>query len=176
MKHKESLARYHKIIELNKTKSKSEIAKIYGITRQRIQQIIKRGEPIDIVGRIKYDRIKYKRPVNIYNCLRQRCVNKNNKDYHHYGGRGIKIDTSWKNFDNFWDDVKEGYKKDLTIDRIDNNKGYIKGNIHWITLTQQSKNRRPFKEWKLESDYWYNRKKYYKKLSPTSNKNSIAKL
>ena len=54
----------------------------------------------------------------------------------------------WRRFENFRDDTFEGYKNDLTIDRIDNNKGYFKENCRWVTRKEQSRNTRRNKKYK----------------------------
>ena len=83
------------------------------------------------------------RPYKIWNGIKDRTLNPNNKDYKNYGARGITIDERWKeSFLNFWDDMKEGYSDGLSIDRIDNNKGYTKDNCKWSTSKEQSNNRR----------------------------------
>lgn len=79
-----------------------------------------------------------------YQCfmdMKQRCQNKNHKYYASYGGRGIGICIRWQSFDNFVEDM--GLKPDgLSLDRIDNNKGYSKENCRWATKAQQVRNTR----------------------------------
>lgn len=70
-----------------------------------------------------------------------RCSNSNNKYWDNYGGKGISVCDRWKNFQNFLDDM--GLKPDnLTLDRIDNSKGYSKENCRWATRTQQNRNKK----------------------------------
>ncbi len=71
-----------------------------------------------------------------------RCYNINRKDYKYYGERGIKVDSRWASFENFISDMYPTFQEGLTLDRVDNNKGYSKENCRWATKTMQSRNRR----------------------------------
>jgi hypothetical protein len=70
-----------------------------------------------------------------------RCRNKNNPAYDRYGGRGIAVCERWTVFKNFLADMGER-PDDLSIDRIDNSKGYEPSNCRWATPIQQGRNRR----------------------------------
>jgi hypothetical protein len=83
------------------------------------------------------------RQYKIWADIKTRCTNPNNSHYYLYGGRGITYDKRWEKFENFWEDMKEGYQDDLTIDRIDSDGNYIKDNCRWVTRTIQSTNRKP---------------------------------
>jgi hypothetical protein len=72
---------------------------------------------------------------------KNRCLNKNNKDYENYGGRGISFYEGWHNFDNFLKDMGEK-PKGLTLDRINNNGNYEPGNCRWATYSEQNSNQR----------------------------------
>ncbi len=76
--------------------------------------------------------------------FRNRCNNKNNKQYKDYGGRGIKVCTDWNNdFVSFYDwAMKNGYSNNLTIDRINNDGNYEPSNCRWTTQIVQSRNTR----------------------------------
>lgn len=86
-----------------------------------------------------------KRNERIYNIwcgMKKRCNNPNEKSYGRYGGKGIKVCDDWNNsFEAFYEwAMSNGYKDDLTIDRIDNAKGYRPDNCRWITLHDQTRN------------------------------------
>ena len=75
--------------------------------------------------------------------MKQRCNNPNNKDYAHYGNRGIKVCTEWENsFDSFRDwAIENGYAAELTLDRKNNDRGYCPDNCRWATRKEQVNNR-----------------------------------
>lgn len=80
-----------------------------------------------------------KSEYNAYMAAKQRCTNPKNPMWKWYGGRGIEF--RFTSFQEFLDHI--GPKpKGLTLDRKDNEGHYEVGNVHWITMAQQSKNKR----------------------------------
>ena len=87
--------------------------------------------------------MKNKRLYNIWAGMKQRCINPNNSSYSSYGGKGLKVCDEW--FSDFkvfqeWA-LSNGYIDDLSIDRLNNQKGYEPENCRWATTLQQGWNR-----------------------------------
>jgi hypothetical protein len=77
--------------------------------------------------------------------IKSRCYNHKSPNYKWYGGRGITLEEYFHDFRNFekWIIDNLGLPKEgLSLDRIDNDKGYQRGNLRWATGTEQNLNRR----------------------------------
>ena len=63
--------------------------------------------------------------------------------------RHCYICDEWLDFTNFYRwAMANGYRKELTIDRIDNEKGYSPDNCRWVTIVEQLRNRRMTEKWR----------------------------
>lgn len=74
--------------------------------------------------------------------MKQRCLNPKDRQYHLYGGRGISVCEEWaESFEAFATAVGEK-PIGMSLDRIDNGKGYAPGNVRWATASEQLSNTR----------------------------------
>lgn len=87
---------------------------------------------------IKGISIIYKSEFKAFVEAKFRCNNKNAKNYHNYGGRGIVI--KFNNFNEFFNCIGPKPSKTHSLDRIDNNGNYEEGNIRWATSKEQARN------------------------------------
>lgn len=74
-----------------------------------------------------------------YKSAKNRCTNANDAHYEYYGGRGIEF--RFNSFKEFYDELGDK-PEGMTLDRIDTNGHYERGNVRWATRQQQSLNRR----------------------------------
>jgi hypothetical protein len=110
----------------------------------------------------------------VWQAMRDRCSNANRKDYHRYGGRGIKVCKRWEKFEMFYADMGDP-QPGQTLDRINNDSDYKPSNCRWATRKEQSHNStriryitigtktRMLREWlevfKISRDTFYRRKR-----------------
>lgn len=78
--------------------------------------------------------------------IKYRCFSPNCKDYKNYGGRGITMYPEWKDdftaFYSYVSTLEHFDDEDYTLDRIDNNGGYIPGNLRFANKKTQRINQR----------------------------------
>jgi len=95
--------------------------------------------------------MKNRKIYRIWIQIKTRCFNKNNHGYKHYGARGITLSPEWINdYQNFQEyviglpnfDENNIGRGGITLDRYDNNGNYEKGNLRWVTMEIQNRNRR----------------------------------
>lgn len=132
------------LYDCGKTKKILKYSVINGVTvscgcygaEQRIKSTIKHG--------MSKQSKNYHPLYTTWDSMIQRCTNPNSKEYHNYGGRGIKVFDEWRNdFKKFYDwAIERGYSKELTIDRIEVNGDYIPSNCRWATTSIQARNKR----------------------------------
>ena len=98
---------------------------------------------------------------------KQRCENPQDKGYHNYGARGIKFEFSSVTEAGLYLIKKYGLpKRELKIDRIDNNGSYARDNIRFVTHTENNSNKRCTVLSRFSQKYWpYVRSVVIRKLS-----------
>lgn len=80
---------------------------------------------------------------NVFGNAKRRCNNPKNKQYKNYGGRGIKcLFVSSDEFVNYIVNELQIDPRGLTIDRINNDGNYEPGNIRFVTLAENNRNKR----------------------------------
>lgn len=101
----------------------------------------------------------------------RRCYDINHESYPNYGGRGIIVCPEWKNNPTAFIEwgIKNGFAKELEIDREDNDGNYEPDNCRFITRPQNCLNKRgtvyanyrgqtkPIKEWSIILNIPYTR-------------------
>jgi hypothetical protein len=84
-----------------------------------------------------------------YHEAKQRCTNSNHPDYAQYGGRGIEF--RFKSVTELFDEIGDR-PPDKTLDRINSNRHYERGNVRWADAKEQANNRRPASRYRTD---WY---------------------
>lgn len=83
------------------------------------------------------------RLYGIWKNMKYRCQNPNSPVYKDYGARSIAVCKDWQEYVPFRDwAMANGYCENLTLDRIENDKGYSPENCRWATMKTQSNNTR----------------------------------
>ena len=83
---------------------------------------------------------------NTWSMMKQRCYNKKHRAFKNYGQRGITVCDEWKkdfgSYRNYVMGLENAKADGYTLDRIDNDQGYARGNLRWATIVEQQANRR----------------------------------
>ncbi|NCC62772.1 MAG: hypothetical protein EOM12_18015 [Verrucomicrobiae bacterium] len=84
---------------------------------------------------------KEERLHRIWSGMKARCEIPSATSFKYYGGKGISVCAEWKTYQPFkeWA-LQNGYENHLTIDRLDNEKGYSPSNCRWATTVEQHRN------------------------------------
>lgn len=95
------------------------------------------------MSNIKHN-MAHTRIYRIWLHMKNRCYNINDNRYNDWGGRGIKVCDEWLNdFQAFYEwALNNGYKENLTIDRINVNGNYESNNCRWVDYKIQNRNSR----------------------------------
>jgi hypothetical protein len=134
----------------NETKTISEWAKISGVNKNTITDRIKRGwQQQDLLNAVKKAHTNTKKSYikTLHHGIKKRCYNKNCKEYHRYGGRGITMYSEWiDNYKLFEEYILTNLGPRPTnkheLDRYpDNDKGYFPQNLRWATRTENNRNK-----------------------------------
>lgn len=128
------------------------VSKYLDITINQLRYLVKKNKIKHLIHRKKNtsEKIKkrntykahplYKKMYTVWRGMVQRCHNPNHQAYHRYGLRNIFVCDEWRDFHEFFDDMNSSYRNGLTLDRIDNTKGYYKENCKWSNQSEQTRN------------------------------------
>lgn len=113
---------------------KSGHTKSCGCLRQKYGKALQKGEQHGMANTPLY---------KVWQAMKDRIYNKNNKYFHYYGGRGLTLCEEWESFSAFnkWA-MENGYQKGLDLDRINNDLGYSPENCRWIPHAENLQNTR----------------------------------
>jgi hypothetical protein len=107
----------------------------------RLSDIKAKNNPTKSCGKCQGKHLmRHTRIYNTWRHMKARCYNTNNKSYHSYGGRGIKVCDEWlDDFMSFYNwAMANGYTDKLTIDRINVDGNYEPDNCQWITRSENT--------------------------------------
>ena len=111
-----------------------------GFCNKHYQRFLTHGDPN--YCQTEFHGMHETQEYNTWAGMIQRCNNKNHKEYHRYGGRGIIVCESWgESFLSFFADMGLKPFSKAQIDRIDNDGNYEPGNCRWVTPKENCQNR-----------------------------------
>ena len=79
---------------------------------------------------------------HVYSVAKQRCTNPKSQRWPSHGGRGIRF--LFSSFEEFITHIGRRPAGDYSLERIDNDGNYEKGNVKWATRSEQQKNKRAY--------------------------------
>ena len=113
-----------------------------------------------------------------WNGMVQRCTNPKNSSYKDYGARGITVCEEWLDVSTFvaWAEKTHPNIEGLSLDRIDNDKGYSPDNCRWADRLTQTLNQRKMKHNKSGYVGVYKYKKYNKWIAKVGSNNKLINI
>jgi len=124
-----------------------------GCKRRQMAATLYRRNPV-------YEKLPYgfskTRLYTIFVGMHKRCEDKRHPVFLRYGGRGIEVCAEWNDFSAFreWA-LSHGYADKLTIDRIDNNKGYSPQNCRWASYCENERNKKGVRKFRYKGKWLY---------------------
>lgn len=86
---------------------------------------------------------RYPRIYRVWQDMRARCADQNDKRWKDYGGRGITVCERWNmSVAAFIADMGPDPGAEYSLDRINNDGNYEPGNVRWATRFEQARNTR----------------------------------
>lgn len=89
---------------------------------------------------MKKSALPFRAERKIYSFAKTRCQKPSASNFKYYGGRGIEF--RFQSFEEFFAELGPRPSPELTIDRINNNGHYERGNVRWATKSEQQRNKR----------------------------------
>lgn len=98
----------------------------------------------DIKERDNYHGLCRHKLYSVWIGMKNRCYNEKQRNYHNYGGRGIKMCDEWRDDFLFFYNwaIENGWQEGLQLDREENDKDYSPDNCRFITRKENIDNRR----------------------------------
>jgi hypothetical protein len=115
----------------------------------------------------------------VWKAMRQRCK-PNHHQYRYYGARGITVCGEW--IADFWCWFHHIGRRPtipgfvISQDRTDNEKGYLPGNVRWVSGSQQQNNARNNGEYNSQSMLTWAQVREIRRLRGTASPNALAKV